>query len=285
MDKLNIYEFKDPVAFLEAYYAFIKNLNPDISIRKWSKILGINSPDILSEILKRKKKLTLSLAKEVGPKLGFDSSEQLYFEVMIRIINENIFDEKQILERVLSEIKQLRGTKIIVEDNTIFSHWAHMAILSLSRVKNIKCTKESIKDYLIDSVSHEEIAECVNRLLDLKLLIQNENGELKRFHDHTISKNDVYQKPPHNYFIQVSELAKRGSQEHAEDREFQCFSLSINHKQVPAFKEAIRNFRSKLGTLADSENSDQVYQVNIQFFPLSKKVNPIVLESVDDIFI
>jgi uncharacterized protein (TIGR02147 family) len=172
---------------------------------------------------------------------------------------------------VLSEVAHLRGSRLFVDDNDVFSHWVHMAILTMARMKNIKHTKNTIHEYLLESVSQDVINDSLERLLSLNLISYDENGYLKRSQDHTTSKNDVFKKSPHDYFEQVSELAKNGAKISADQREFQCFSLAINHEQMPAFKEVIRNFRAKVAALADTENSDQVYQFNIQFFPLTKQ--------------
>ena len=254
------------------HFAVYKTSHEELSVRKWAKILGVNTPELLMDILKRKKKMSLNLVKDVSKGLKLDPSEQLYFEVMVKFANETSAKEKQLQEILLAEIAQLRGTKILVEDNDVFSHWVHMAILTMSRLKNIKCNKETIQEYLLEPVSQEIIDQSIDRLVRLDLIKSDENGNLTRTQDHTTSKNDAFQKSPHNYFEQVSELAKKGSQVLADEREFQCFSLAITHEQIPAFKEVIRNFRAKVAALADTENADQVYQFNIQFFPLTSQV-------------
>lgn len=270
--KPNIYDYKDPITFLEAYYAFLKISNPPFSIRKWCKDLGISSPEFFMSCLKRKKNLNHNLVKDIAQGLSLDSQEQAYLEILINLSNATSAREKQLFEMLLAEAGHLRGHKILVEDNSVFSHWVHMAILTMSRIKNIHCTKDTIREYLREPVSQDIINESVDRLLALNLVSYDENGSLKRHQDHTTSKNDAFQKSPHNYFEQVSELAIKGSQVPADEREFQCFSLAINHDQMALFKETIRNFRAKVAALADTNNSDQVYQFNIQFFPLTNQV-------------
>lgn len=44
-------------------------------------------------------------------------------------------------------------------------------------------------------------------------------------------------------------------------------------------KDMIRNFRAKVCSFAESDTTDQVYQMNIQFFPLTKKVDRFKIES------
>lgn len=266
----NIYNFKDPVIFLERVYQFYKSKDEDFSVRKWAKIMEITSAESLMEVMKGKKKISSTLSEQLCKGLKFDASEAVYFETMVKYASAISVREKDIFELVLTEIAQLKGTKILVEDQNIFSHWVHMAILSMSRVKGILCTKETIGIFLLEKVSQEKIDEAVDRLLGLGLIEYNERGSLIKKYDHTTSKNDAFQKSPHTYFEQVSELAKAGAKIPADEREFQCFSLPIRHEQIPMFKEALRQFRAKVAALADTENADQVYQFNLQFFPLTE---------------
>lgn len=124
----------------------------------------------------------------------------------------------------------------------------------------------------MNDVPGEILDESIERLLKLNLINIDANGAITKDYDNVTSKNDVYKKSPHAYYEQVSELAKQAIGSLVEEREFQCFSLAIKHDKIPAFKEMIRNFRAKMCTFAESDITDQVYQMNIQFFPLTRKV-------------
>lgn len=266
----NIYDFKNSIEYLEKIYQFFKAKDADFSIRKWAKLMDMKSPETLMEIMKGKKKISSSLAGQISVGLKLDASESLYFETMVKYANAESLKEKQLFDLILVETAHLKGTKVHVEDQSVFSHWVHMAILSMTRVKGMHCSKETIKSFLMMEVSQAQVDEAVERLLKLNLVQYNGEGSLVKNFDHTTSKNDAFQKSPHDYFEQVSELAKNGAKVPADEREFQCFSLPIRHDQIPAFKEALRQFRAKVAAMADTENADQVYQFNLQFFPLSE---------------
>lgn len=270
----SIYQFKDPVTFLEKIFQYSKEKDPELSVRKWAKDLGVGSSDLLMGILKRKKKISMALIAPISKALQLDSSEMSYFEILVKLTNESSLKERWVLESILAEVKPLSGTVVNVEDQSVFSHWVHMAILSLSRLKGVNCRKENIKNFLMDDVPQDIIDDAIERLIRLGLLSQGENGVLEKNYDHTTSKNDAFSASPHPYFLQTSELAKRGALENAEEREFQCFSLPIRHEQIPEFKQMLRGFRAKVANFA-SKDPDQVYQFNFQFFPLTKQAETI----------
>jgi uncharacterized protein (TIGR02147 family) len=229
---------------------------------------------IYFKILKQKKKFSSALVLKLSKGLKLNSDEEEYFEAIVKFTNASTSKEKQVLELVLAELsKNVRHT-VYLEDSNVFSHWVHMAIISMSKLEGFHCTKESICSFLCDEVSIEVVNDAVDRLLHLELVHYDKNGSLKKNFENTTTKNDIYRKSPHKYFEQVSELAKRGIHLAPEEREYQCFSLAIKHDKLPVYKNLVRDFRAKVCALAESETSDEVYQFNIQVFPLtSMKTN------------
>ncbi len=268
--KPNVYDYQDAIEFLISSFEFEQSRTSDLSLRKWSKIIDIDAQNLIL-IFKKKKKLSLVQSTKISNVLNLDPVETSYLEAMIKYTYEDSEKEKRLLKMVLLELRQHTGRTVVVEDQSVFSHWVHMAIISMSKIEGFRCTQESIRDFLCDEVSQEIVDDSIARLLKLKLITQDENGCFKKNYDNTTSRNDAYKKSPHQYFEQVAELAKKGALVPAEEREFQCFSLAIKHDQIPVFKEMIRNFRGKVCDFAEKETSDQVYQFNIQFFPLTKR--------------
>lgn len=280
MNKPTIYSFHDVIEFLKAVISFEQNLDANMSLRKWAKKYEMNDQDLLL-ILKNKKKISQNFTENMILSFQLDDKESVYLRTLVKISHAESTHEKNILQMLLLEQRSYQGTMASVEDQSLFSHWVHMAILSMSRLKtSSKLDREMIQEMLIDSVSSELIDEAIERLFKLGLL-KFEEGRFNSNFDNTISKNDAYKKSPHLYFEQVAELAKRGSRHDASEREFQCLSVPINHKLLPEFKEMIRNFRVRVCNLAQTADPDQVFQLNVQFFPLSKRIDSSFVEEVD----
>lgn len=266
--QVNIYKFRDPLLFLSARFEFEKIQSKNLSVRKWAISLNIDDQDLLL-VLKNKKKISSPMVSKLSAGLKLSSNEEAYLEALVKFTNATTLKEKQVLEIVLAELSKDHQQTILVEDENVFSHWVHMAIISMSKLKDFHCDKESVRNFLCDEVSPEIVDEAVERLLKLSLVSYDDNGSLKKNYDNTTTKNDVYKKSPFKYYEQVSELAKRGIEVAPEEREYQCFSLAINVEKIPAYKSLIRDFRAKVCALAESDTSNEVYQFNMQFFPLT----------------
>ena len=58
-----------------------------------------------------------------------------------------------------------------------------------------------------------------------------------------------------------------------EDREFFSYTMAISKKRVVLAKQLIREFQKKLAKALETDEADDVYQVNLQFFSLTKGKN------------
>ena len=52
-------------------------------------------------------------------------------------------------------------------------------------------------------------------------------------------------------------------------RDFSSMTVAVDQKKIPEVKAVIREFRQKMGELLKAGNKSDVYQLAIQFFPLT----------------
>jgi hypothetical protein len=57
-----------------------------------------------------------------------------------------------------------------------------------------------------------------------------------------------------------------------EEREFTSTTLLMSTGQMSEAKELMREFKMKFEKIMEKESGDQVYQFQLQLFPLSKKI-------------
>ena len=56
-----------------------------------------------------------------------------------------------------------------------------------------------------------------------------------------------------------------------EEREMTGYSVPLRKKDIPEFKKMMRKFHREIARLAAKTNADNVYQFNVQLFPLTKQ--------------
>jgi uncharacterized protein (TIGR02147 family) len=82
---MTIYEFIDPIEFVNRQFSLKKELNPRFSLRSYAKILGYENPSLISSVLKGDRKLGPELAEKIAHQLNLSPSEQKYFQLLILI--------------------------------------------------------------------------------------------------------------------------------------------------------------------------------------------------------
>lgn len=263
-----VYNYTSSLHFITDWLEYEKTWDGSLSLRKWAKILDVDTQDLFL-VMAKKKKLSSHMASKISQKLDLDTSEDTYLQVLIKYEDAKNLTERKVLETVLVELSPFLGQTICTNDQSVFSHWVHMAILSMLTVQGINHSEESLSKALLLDLPRNIVSEAIERLLKLEFISKNEEGFLVRNQNRVVSKNDAFKKSPHRYFQQVSELAEKAAELDVELREFQCFSMAINPENFQVYKDLIRGFREKLSALNEKEDSKQVYQFNFQAFPLS----------------
>lgn len=269
---INVYDFCDPVSMLEVFFKSAKEANPELSVRQWASAIGFQSSDALLKILARKKDITPVLVEEISKALNFDSTESNFYGFMVKYSQAKNLREKNLYEVVMRELAGPRGSRIEINDEDLFSHWANLAILSFCNLKTA-CTRQNLKSFFIEDVSQELIDQSLDKLLHLGLLTEDSDGKLHRLYNHESSRNDQPMQSVRSYYRQVFDIGKNRIDFPVDEREFQTSLLAIKKDQLPVIKDLIRSFKAKLAGLSQAKEGEQVYHLNIQFFPMSKLVN------------
>lgn len=277
MDRnLNIFTFTQPVELLNTIFEIIKATNPDFSVRRWAQVSGVK-PEALLAVLKGKKQAPLVLMNDLLKQLDLSALEQNYIEAMIKFSSAQTAPEKEMFRLVLDQLRPHSSNEALIEDESLFSHWSYLAIFVMAGMETFVCTEDSIARLFLSDVPRSIIKSGIQKLLFTQMVTIDEHGVLRKTVDHMGTQNDVKKEAIHDYYEQVFDMAKAHIQTPLDEREFQCLTVSLNSEELALFKNEIRKFRTKLTTLSQMK-TDQVYQLNVQFFPLTKKVSPMLPE-------
>lgn len=271
--KNSIFNYTDFLSFIQSHYNHRKEVDKNFSLRTWAKEMELSSVSPLKEIINGRRKVKSKYADFLLKGLQLNEFEEIFFHTLIKL--ENCRDEAE-RKMFLTLLKDLTPTEILSrkesDNQDIFSHWVYMAVLSMSKLKDFKLTEENICKTLKGDVDEEFIKLVLYKLINEGLLIKDDQGNLIKKYDVTTMKNDIKYKSVENYFHQVFDLAKNEISSPIDQREFQCFSMPIKAENIEIAKKMIRDFRYKLSLLGE-ENADEVFQMNMQFFPLTQHLD------------
>jgi hypothetical protein len=226
--------------------------NPAYSLRAFSKYLEIDQ-SFLSKLLKGQRSITKELSEAIGPKLGLKPA--------------------QVKALFASGTASMPGFLSLSDDEFEFlSEWHHFAILELSKTNDFDPDPLKIARRL--GIHIEEVRSAIDRLQRLNFIRITENGIKILAPNNTWSntkKTSDARKRLQRSLLEKSITAI----DHVpfEHRENASLTVAINKNRIPEFKEKLKEMRQSLASQFQGNGEkglDEVYQLTISFFPLTK---------------
>lgn len=271
--KLNIFDYSDYRKFLRDFNDMKKRVNPSWSFGLWASKLGLNSISSITMILNGQrhagKKIQASLIKY----FQFNSKEAYYFEELVKIAKSSKDDPSLtiLLLEQNDDLKTLRDEN--TEQVDLFFNWKAHCIKELTQIKDFRPDGEWIQKRTNGLIKKDEANKLLSALLKNKFLEQNNiDGKetlvaVTSIHptkEVTMDSAKAYHKGLMDNSYEAININK-------EKRALHSSTLSLLKTDIPKAKEMIREFQMKFSDEIEQNPADEVYQLNIQFFPLSNK--------------
>ncbi len=274
---------RKPVELLRSLFIEKKSKNANYSLNAFSRDLGL-SASLVSRILSGARSLTLKQGMHIAAVLGFTPADtNLFILGIVEGAADGAKISKQVREKIKREADRAEENVSLKDESPLFynyeierfksiSQWYHLAILNLTFVKDFQSNAEWISERL--GISSNEAREAIERLLDLGMLEENENGVYKKSKtslNFQTQKSEVAIRAFHTQMIEKAknELNKT-NKENFDKRLINSITFSCAPEQVERFKEKINQFQDELLAEAKSGTHQEVYQLNCQLFPLTQ---------------
>ena len=260
--------------YLRDYYDYKKKTQPAFSLRFFAEKAGLSSHAHLKLTIDGKRNITKSTVTKLIHGLGLIKQRAAYFENLVFFNQATDDEEKKVYyEQLVKASPRSKLHKMDQAQLRIFKEWHHSVILEMVALKGFRPIPDWVSKRLMGKVTPAQVQESFNLLLELGLLVKTANGFRQR--DPMITTDDEVQdlmvKQYHQQMLLVSKdmLSELASQ----DRDFSALTFSIRRKDFPNLKKQIQLMRKELLDFsADAGEGDDVVQVNIQLFPLTRGI-------------
>lgn len=237
-------------SFLRNRFVSLKQRNPTFSLRAYARYLAVDQ-SYLSKVLKGDRQFSSGERLRISERLQASPAE-----------SAKLLDVQPIFDLTEDQFR-------------LISDWIHFAILELIKTKNFVPTIESMAKRL--GVHSEEIKSALERLQFLGFV--------------SVQKNKIALLRPANTWFNSSKtnearrLLQRKYLEMSlnaldmvdfSERDHSSLCLAIDKAKIPLLKEYLNEVRAQIATKFQDENPeslDEVYQVTMSFFPLTKNLN------------
>lgn len=235
---------------------------------------GMNSSSWLLHLIKGTKNLSNESLMKVSRALGLSASEAEYFELLVHFTQAKDNDTRDYFYRKILVCKRgLNLAQISEEQYDYYTKWYHPVVRSL--VSKVKFGNDFglLAARLVPRITAGEAKESVELLARLGLIKKDDSGNWLQAEPIISTGDEVMLLNIVNYHKQVSRLAENVFDRSArEERDISALTLGINKGCFDRIKAKLQSFRKEIMEIAkESDNPDRVFQLNLQFFPVSRQ--------------
>lgn len=229
---------------LRELYLQKKENAPSYSTRAFARDIGM-SQTLLSLVMNGKRALSLKQAVKIAALLNmepFSNSHQT-----------NLF-----IDYEADRFKAI-------------SQWYYVAILDLSTTITFNSDPKAVAARL--GISQVEARDALERLERLGFL-EKKNGKLKKTNNKVQFKTQNSEPAVRNFHKQMlqkaSEELDRTSKADFEARSISAVTMAIKPEKIKKAQKLINDFKAKMASVLTKGGGEEVYQLNVQFFPLTR---------------
>lgn len=270
--ELDICRYTDYRKYLCDFYVSRKQINPNYSYRLFSRQAGISSPSHLKMIIDGTRNLSYKTIEKYTQALGLVGSEKKYFSSLVRYQQEKDLKKKaEYFQGILDERRKRPLSPLAIEKFNFLAKWHYVVIYVLVGTPEFQNNLEWIKNKIDKRVSLSNIKTAIEEMLKIGLIKYDDQMQLVQAEGALDTPEEIQHEANQQYHNNMISLALQYLESgDAHLREFNGATIPVNPKSLKLIKEKIRKFRTDVNQIASDENqANQVYQFNIQFFPLT----------------
>ncbi len=287
-------QYMDYRKFLGDFYAYRrfqtkKDIRP-YNYQMFSAAANIKSPQYLRLIIEGKRNLSIDMVAKFAKALSLQKEQT---EELKNLVNYTQATDPSERNRYLKELmekrvnQQIKSGEIDAKAWEKVPGWVAWILYSMIDQKNVNFEPQQLKSLLGEKATLDEIQEALKKLLDAGEIVRDpETGAMKRARPLMENADNI---PVALVKKLQAELLYLGMeslfQDDPTEREFGTVTLSLTEKEFEEIKFKLRQMRKQMtkdNSIARSQgDGDRIYQLNIQLFPVTKKVEEVKKSSQD----
>jgi len=262
-----------PTEIIKTAIERVRARNPRFSNNSLAKAVGVTS-GFMSQFLNGRRELSIDTALSFSRFLRLGDQEE---QLLIDSINQN----KQIKKKLHHQSKKSMTQQLsLAKDYAVLFNdqaeyickWYNVALSDLVLCKDFKDDASWIARRL--GISKLEAEQAFQRLIRMKI-IECKNGEWVKNQPHIQIPTKKSKPLIREYHAQtmaraITHMNEKVSEEDFNLRSIRGRTIAVNPKKIQEARIYIQNFMDLLTQLLEDDNCEEVYQLNVQFFPLTE---------------
>ena len=269
----DILEYTDYRLYIADYYADRKAKSA-FTWQEFANAAGFTSPVYLKYVSEGRFNLSEDAAVRVAQAMDLAGFEPEYFCEMVKFDHaKNDAEKKAAFNRMLA-IADAHKAKILEGDSfRFFSDWKNPVIRELAPAMP-GAKPLALAHACRPKVSAAEVSETLKFLVNADLLRKDEDGNYlqteKSVTTGPMNATPVAVRGLHRQMGEIALEAIEGVSQ--DDRNFSGLTLGVTRGAYEEIVKEIAEFRKRVVAIATRDDeTDEVYRMNIQFFPMTNK--------------
>jgi uncharacterized protein (TIGR02147 family) len=267
----NIMEYLDYQSFLKDWMESVRKKKKFMSFRY---LAGKTEMDVgtLAKVFNGQRHLTRKQAILFPKILNLNAAQAEFFITLVAYCRANNGDDIRLYFEKLMAIKGVELPSLSHSQTEFYHTWYHSVIRAALSYITPKEDFSVLANSLVPPISITEAKESVELLLRLGLVEKNNEGAYEATQAFVTGGGYWNTQAIRNFQQQVIRLGERSLlHDSPENRDISTLTVSIPSKALPEIKSQISEFRKLLlRRIMDMEDPNCVYQLNIQFIPVTK---------------
>lgn len=269
----DVLEYTNYRQYIADYYAE-KKAKSAFTWQVLTRAAGFSSPVYLKYVSEGRFNLSEEAAARVASAMGLENYELDYFCEMVKFDHAKKDEEKKAIFNKMLAIADIHKVRVIEGDSfRYFESWKNPVLRELAPAmpgaKPLALAKACRPE-----VTAAEVSESLNFLLKSNFLQKDENGNYVQTEKSiTTGPMDVTPLAVRGMHRQMGEFALDAIEGVSQDkRHFSGLTLGVTRSAYDEIVQEIAAFRKKIIAIATRDDeTDEVYRLNVQFFPMTKK--------------
>jgi uncharacterized protein (TIGR02147 family) len=268
-----VFAYLDYRSFLADWFDARKLANPRYSHRLFARRAGHSSPSLLLLVIRGQRNLTERTTAGFAKAMGLDREQARFFRLLVDLDQARTGTERNRAWSRISATRTYRNAHR-VEDGAYryLTHWFYPAIRELAACEGFVNDPAWVARTLRPKITVAQAREALASLFELGLLEIAADGEIRPTEATVVTPHEIAGLAAMNYHRAMLGRAVEALESvSAHERHLGAVTVAIPFERVAELKAEVAAFQERMLDLCDGfeQPADQVFQFNLQLFPLS----------------
>lgn len=270
---INIFDYQNYRLFLSDFLNEKKAHQKGFSQRDILRKMDISSSGFLSNVLSARNNLTTTQVASLSSVIKLKKADAAYFEAIVLFTQAKTIEEKNTYYSRMVKLQKSKFRSLKPNQLSLFAKWYYAVIRELIHFHEFTGDYKTLAKMVDPPITPREAEDAIAELEKIDLVTRDSNGVYRQKSGIVTTGDEVRSFHVANFILKSLKHAERALDTvPSRERDLSVLTLKLSPDMMKQMKTEIQMFRKKILRMAETDtNQKQVYQCNINFFPVTKR--------------